>query len=131
MPAAYSNDLRKKVIEALNQNKYSRNEVSTMFNIDEKTLYNWDQLYKKTGSFLPRKGNQGGHNKTIDDLHRFQNFVENNASLTRAELAEKWGHNVSASAVGRAIKKIGFTFKKNNLVTKKGMKHYVWHSDKK
>ncbi len=130
MAIAYSNDLRKKIVEAINSKKMKKKEISKQLNINIRTIQRWLTLQRKTGSIKSKTGYQNGHNHKIIDLNTFQKFVEANPSLTQLEMAEKWG-NVSKSTIARALKKINFTVKKNNMVTKSGMKKSVWNSDKK
>ncbi len=56
MPAAYSYDLRKKAMEALDEGE-SREVVAKRFKIGETTLYEWQVRCKETG-VLHRKSRE-------------------------------------------------------------------------
>lgn len=104
-------DLRTKVIEAINNGKpvYS---LSKIFSISLKTLYRWKSKYKKTGSVAPANNKKSGVKTIIQDLDQFANFVKEKPDRTQAEMAKIWG-GVSARTISSALKKAGFTYKKN------------------
>jgi hypothetical protein len=79
----------------------------------------WRQKERETGTIEAKTGYQKGQPK-ITDLEAFKQFVLENSNLTQDEMAVKW--NVSQPAICRTMKKIGFTVKKNNTVTKSVMK---------
>ncbi|MDE5058415.1 IS630 transposase-related protein, partial [Wolbachia endosymbiont of Drosophila baimaii] len=54
MPAAYSYDLRKKAMEALDEGE-SREAVAARFKIGRTTLWEWQQRRKETGDFQSKK----------------------------------------------------------------------------
>ncbi|OAM05921.1 MAG: transcriptional regulator [Wolbachia endosymbiont of Dactylopius coccus] len=55
MPVAYSYDLRKKVMEALDEGE-SGETVAKRFKIGKTTLYEWKKRREKTGDFQSKKG---------------------------------------------------------------------------
>jgi transposase len=113
MSASYSNDLRIRVLEAIHKGSKIK-VVSEMFNVCTKTIYNWRQLQKTTGSCEPKTGYQKGYGHKIPDLKVFKEYVEQNPNQVLGEMAESLG-NMSSTTVHRALKKIGFTRKKNQL----------------
>jgi len=118
---AHSKDLRKRVINAVNQKVLQLGEIAVLFQINVRTIYDWRKQFEKTGNIEAKTGFHKGHSHKITDLEKFKKFVEENSDLTLKEMAEKWG-NISPKTIDRALKKIGFTFKKNNLDTKSAMK---------
>ncbi|MBA8757208.1 IS630 transposase-related protein, partial [Wolbachia pipientis] len=66
MPAAYSYDLRKKAMEALDEGE-SREAVAARFKIGRTTLWEWQQRRKETGDFQSKKLGNGGYNHKITD----------------------------------------------------------------
>ena len=118
---SYSIDLRKKVMDKVQAQNTPLNEIAEIFNIDAKTIYRWRKKLEKTGSFQATTNYQKGHSHKIIDLKKIEEFVQSNPNLNLKELAQKWG-NVGPSTINRALHKINFSFKKNNLRTKKKMK---------
>ena len=118
---AYSIDLRERVIEAVNKGILQLKEIAELFNINVKTIYKWRKKLKTTGTLAPKTGFERGHSHKITNLDEFKNFIKKNPDLTLKEMAQKWG-NVSSASIGRALKKINFTRKKNNLAIKNVMK---------
>ncbi|MCS7225464.1 MAG: transposase [Gloeomargarita sp. SKYB31] len=113
MSRPYSTDLRQKAIEAVLEGA-TLVEVSQMFNIGYRTLQRWLKQWSETGDCAPKTGYQKGHSHKIKDLDEFRKFVDANPSLTQKEIAAIWG--VSSMTICRALKKIGYTRKKNFLL---------------
>ncbi len=113
MANPYSYDLRKKVIEAIELNGMKRCEASAAFNISRNTINTWFQRRAKTGDFQPKVRQQQEKRQKITDWEKFQAFVEENGDKTQAEMAKLWEDEISERTICRALKKIGFTRKKN------------------
>lgn len=120
MPGAYSYDLRKKAMEALDEGQ-NRKEVAERFKIGKTTLFEWQQRRKETGDFQAKKPGNVGYNHKIIDWNAFREFVKKHGGKTLSEMAELWG-NISCQTIHRGLKKIGFTRKKRLMDTKKGAK---------
>lgn len=125
MPVPLSVDLRKRVIEAIN-NGMSKTEAAAIYNVSRKAIYNWIRLQKATNSLAPKSGYQKGHSHKITDWEAFKKFVESNNHLTVlgmiAELKKSTGIDISESSMERALKKINYTSKKKLLITLKPIK---------
>ena len=106
MAKAYSNDLRIRVLKAINEGNKIK-IVSETFNVCIKTIYNWRRLKEKTGSYEAKTGYQNGHSHKIKDLEAFKDYVAKNPNQVLGEIAESLG-NMSSTTVHRAFKKIGF-----------------------
>jgi transposase len=113
MASSYSNDLRIRVLNAINEGNKIK-IVSKTFNVCIKTIYNWRRLKTETGSYEAKVGYQNGHSPKIKDLEVFKDYVEKNPNQILGEIADSLG-NMSTTTVHRAFKKIGFTRKKNQL----------------
>lgn len=120
MPAAYSYDLRKKAMEALEEGE-SRETVAARFKIGRTTLWEWQQRRKETGDFQSKKLGNGGYNHKITDWNKFTEFAKKYGGKTLSEMAKLWS-NVSIPTIHRALKKIGLTSKKRPMDTKKETK---------
>lgn len=120
MPAAYSYDLRKKAIQALDEGE-SKTAVAKRFKIGRVTLYKWEKRRKETGDFQSKKLGNRGYNHKITDWNAFAEFIKKYGDKTQSEVAKLWG-NISRQTIHRALKKIGFTRKKRLMDIKKEMK---------
>ncbi len=118
----YSNDLRKKVIDLV-QNGKQQKEVAMLLNIDKSTVYRWNKRYSETGSANYLLDYETGRKSRISPLEydKLQEFITTNNHLSIHDMACKLG-NISRSALQRTIKKLGYTFKKSHGYIKKEMK---------
>lgn len=111
MPAPYSQDLRKKAIEAV-ESGGSFLSVSQSFGINRNTLADWYKRYQRTGDYRAKQGYQKGHSHRITDWEKFRTFVQEHGAKTQAEMAQAWPGEMSEDAIRRGLKRIGFTRKK-------------------
>jgi transposase len=118
---AYSMDLKTRIMNEVQTGTLQLNEIAKLFKVDVKTIYRWRKRLHETNNFEAIVGYQKGHSHKITDLKLFEEFVKNNSDLTSTEMAKKWG-NVEKTTIQRALKKIGFTLKKNNSFIKKKMR---------
>ncbi|WP_041763457.1 helix-turn-helix domain-containing protein [[Leptolyngbya] sp. PCC 7376] len=119
MPAAYSDDLRRKALAAVERG-IPKKDVCDMFNISRSSLSLWIQRLRHTGSYSAKTGYQKGYGHKIIDLAAFKNFVQQHPDKTQAEMAELWPEDVSRRTISRMLKKIGFTRKKDLWLSRKG-----------
>ncbi len=82
MPAAYSYDLRKKAMEALDEGE-SRATVAKRFKIGKTTLYEWQKRREETGDFQSKKP---GSVDKITDWNIFTEFAKNHGGKTQLEM---------------------------------------------
>jgi hypothetical protein len=71
------------------------------------------------GSLAPEEYQRGPKPK-IDDLEAFKAFVETHGNLTQKEMSNKWVKPVSRVLIGKAMRKLNFTRKKNLRLSRKG-----------
>lgn len=121
MPAPYSYDLRIKVIEAIDGG-LGKTKASKIFNISRNTINLWLTRRKETGDYRAKEGYQQGYEAKITDLENFRDFARKHGSKTQDEMAEAWAGKISDITIGKALRKIGFTRKKQLTDIKKGMK---------
>lgn len=103
---AYSEDLRKKVIEYLG-NGHSQREAQEVFGICLDTVNRWNQKYQKTGEVKdtpPRR-----RFKKLDP-EALRAYIHKHPDAYLSEIAEEFG--CSETAVSKALKKLGITRKK-------------------
>jgi len=111
MPAPYSYDLRRKVIEAIDAGR-KKTEVSKFFNISRNTINLWLNKKKETQDYQAEVGYQKGYRPKIANLEEFQQFAQKHGGRTQEEMAEIWEGEISSRTIGKALKKIGYTRKK-------------------
>jgi len=110
-----SNDLRKRVVAAVEKGESSR-AVASRFGVAVSSVVKWSQRYRATGSVKP--GKMGGHRKPILEPHG--NFIKERIRQTphltlhglKDELAAR-GVHVSHNAVWLFMRREGLRFKKN------------------
>ena len=111
MPAPYSNDLRSKVMAALDRGE-KKSHVSRMFNISRDTIDRWLNRRKAAGSVEAVQGYQRGHTHRIKDWEEFRAFAQQYGDKTQVEMAQLWLGEMSERTMSRALARIGWTRKK-------------------
>lgn len=111
MPADYSDDLRDKVLAAVDRGE-KKSHVSRMFNISRNTLDLWLKRREATGSASPMRGYHRGPDPKVNDLEAFRTFANAHGHLTQQQMAELWPEPITDVMVGKALRRIGFTRKK-------------------
>jgi transposase len=124
MPAAYSDDLRQKVMIAIDRGE-KKSHVSRMFNISRDTIDRWLKRRDTTGSVEAAMGYQRGHSHRIQDWEEFRAFAKKYGDKTQVEMAQLWSGQMSERTMSRALARIGWTRKKRPMVTSNGMKTNV------
>jgi transposase len=119
MPAPYSLDLRQKAISALEAG-HSKAAVSRLMGIGTTTLTEWHHRYRASGEVAAQHGYQQGHSHKISDWEEFRAFAAMHGEKTQAEMAQLWAEAISEDTIGRALKRIGFTRKKERSRHRKG-----------
>ena len=111
---AYSNDLRQRVVAACDARDGTRGEIATRFSVSVAWIRRLLQRRRETGSFAPRP--RGGGRVPAFDAdadRRLREAVRNDADATLQELARAAGVACCASAVHRALARLGITRKKS------------------
>lgn len=108
-----SRDTRERAVAAYKAGGHSQQEVAAMFGIHYKTLANWLKAEAEGREQVPRPK---GHLKRIldpEDLARIDRIVASEPSITVPELMRRIGKICSLGVYSRALKELGYTFKKN------------------
>lgn len=127
MPAPYSDDLRQKVLDAIDRGE-RKSHVSQMFNLSRNTLDLWLKRREATGSAKAIHDYPRGPAPKIADLEQFRTFAQANGHLTQVEMATLWQGEVSNRTIGKALKRIGFTRKKKLMAIENGTMLNGMHS---
>jgi transposase len=115
MTRALSDDLRKRVIEAV-EGGTSRRAAAERFGIAASTAVKWLRRWRETGSRAPRRPGGDVRSHRIDGYRdELMGLVERTPDLTLAEIAEHLerhhGVRVASSTVWRLLDRHGMTFK--------------------
>lgn len=118
MPAAYSNDFRNRAIAAVDRGE-KKSHICRMLQISRNTLDLWLKAREQTGSFKAKRNYKRGPAPKIQNLVEFREFAQKNGGQTQQEMAERWTEEISRITIGKALKRIGFTRKKNLWISGK------------
>ena len=120
MPRAYSGDLRRRVVAAALEGGQSREVVARRFAVGRSSVYRWVDTAQTEGR-LEAKPMRGGPRPMIRDGTEtaLKHLVKDTNHLTLAEyrdrLADKTEVRVHPWTVGRALRRLGLTRKKEDL----------------
>lgn len=118
MAGAYSQDLRDRVIDAVEQEGMSRRAAAARFGVSESAAIKWLQRYEGTGHRRPV--GTGGHRPSTVKPH--QDFIEaalkDKPDITLEALGQRlWterGVKADTSVLSRFLRREGITFKKRH-----------------
>ena len=110
-----SNDLRERILNAVDNREGSRRKLAVRFGVNVSTITRLLQLRSQTGSFEPRP-HGGGTAPTLghDALQRLRDLVEENPDATLEDHKRSLGIGGSIMIVWRALKKLDITVKKKS-----------------
>jgi transposase len=102
-------------------------EVSVVFQVSKDCVYRWVKRHKHTGAVSPKC--RGGYKKPkITDMEKFEAFAKVHAHSTLTQMKEQWEDDVSLMCLSRALKRLGWTRKKNKHTTANATKKSAKHS---
>ena len=110
----YSTDLRERVVAACDARDGTREQIAARFSVSVAWLRRLLQRRRETGSIAPRP--RGGGRAPAFDAEsdrRLRSAVRVDADATLEELARAAGVACCASAVHRALARLGITRKKS------------------
>ena len=107
---AYSMDLRERVVAACDARAGTREQIAARFSVSVSWVRDLLRRRRETGSIAP-KPRGGGRAPAFDDeaAGRLRAAVRADTDATLAELAEAAGVACCASAVHRALVRLGIT----------------------
>jgi transposase len=117
MGYGYSLDLREKLIAAWQNRGLSTDELAELFGVGTATVKRWKRRYRETGS-VEALAHGGGHPLAISEeqLPIIEELVKRHPDWTEEEytehLVKEHGLTASRSAVGRTIRRLGYSVKK-------------------
>lgn len=113
MGTAYSQDLRDRVLAARDRGLKTK-QVATLFKVSASWVRRVMQRRREHGETKPRP--RGGVRVVKIDLIRLRELVEQRPDATTQELHQRLGIACSVSAVGMALQRLGFSFKKRRFM---------------
>ena len=133
MGAAYSVDLRRKVVEACERGTASQADVAQSFGVSLSFVEKLLRLHRRTGALEPDR-RRAGRPAQVDaaTCAQVQRWLEEQNDLTLAELAERLqaqcGLCVSISCVWRLMHRLHMRRKKRHSMPASGThRPYYWH----
>src|SRR5947199_7991720 len=110
-----SNDLRKRILDAVDNKDGSRGKLAARFKVNRSTITKLLRLRRETGSLEPRP-HGGGVGPTLDGeaLERLRRLVEETPEATLEALRQKMGVSGSRMIICRALQKLGLPRKKKS-----------------
>jgi putative transposase len=119
MPGSYSQDLRDRVIDAVEVEGMSRRAAARRFGVSEASAIKWVQRYRRTGARSPV--GTGGHRRSVLKPERdwLMAVLAEDPSITLAalsrRLAAERGVRADSSMLSRFFRKEGISFKKRRF----------------
>ena len=111
---AYSKDLRKRILAAVENKKLKKTEIQNIFQISETGLRYFLKHVEETGSIEPKPYKGGRRPKyQEEDLEKIKSYLATNSDATLHEIREFIGKDASIMAVQRALKRMGYRLKKS------------------
>lgn len=120
MPAAYSPEFRRRVVDAHENGEGSFKELAERFKIGEATVNRWVALKRRTGSLdpLPRPGRAKDRLVTEEGERFVERVLDEVPDSSVPELVtayeEEFGIRMSESTMKRTLKRLGFTRKRGS-----------------
>jgi transposase len=110
-----SNDLRERILKAVDNSEGSRRELAARFCVNVSTITRLLQLRRQTGSFDPRP-HAGGVAPTLDHdaLERLRKLVEETPDATLETLKQELGVTGSVMIICRALQELGLPLKRKS-----------------
>jgi transposase len=105
---SYSIDLRTRVLSYV-ESGGSRLSASRVFKVSERTVRNWINLHRETGSVLCCH-HGGGFVSKVDPI-KFKQYIADNPDKTLQEIGDHFG--VTHEGAAYNLRKHGYVYKKN------------------
>lgn len=112
---AFSNDLRERIVAAVERGGYTLRQLAALFSVDVSVIVRLRQRKRQTGSIAP-KPHRGGRCRKLDDATqgRLLELVRQQPDATLAELRQQLGVVCGLTTIHRALKRHGITRKKKS-----------------
>jgi len=105
-------DLRERVIAACDAGRKTK-EVAATFDVSPAWVRRLKQHRRERGDIIPRNG--GGSRGRKIDRERLATLVREQPDATLVELRDRLGLKVTPWAISKALRELGFSFKKSRF----------------
>lgn len=133
MAAPYSEDLRRKVVQACERGTQSQREVAELFNVSLSFVESLLRQYRRSGGELVPHRQKCGRHPVLDGACREQlgQWLQKQPDLTLQELRGRLRANrdvtVSVPTLSRVLHELGWRLKKRHSMPRNGTQRaYVW-----
>lgn len=110
---AYSTDLRKAVLQAIQEGKLTQEEIASLFGVSSRWVRDLKRRWRTTGHIEPRPHGGGPQPKvTAEDDVRILEYLKQHPDAYLHEIKRDCGLSVSLSAVCQALKRLNLPRKK-------------------
>jgi transposase len=114
--AAYSQDLRQRVIDCIDRKEGSLRQIAQRFVVSLSFVARLLQFHRRTGSLDPKPSAVGRRAALgLDDLEQLKELVRHQPDATLEELRQWLGASCSLTAIWRALEKLRLSRKKKIL----------------
>jgi transposase len=135
MAAPYSEDLRRKIVQACERGTQSQREVAEFFNVSRSFVEVLLRQYRRSGGELVPQRRQCGRHRLLDEVCRahLREWLREQSDLTLKELLgrlqAKTGIVASEPTLCRVLHQMGMRRKKRPYTPQNGTpRAYVWHA---
>lgn len=116
---AYSRDLRKRILAAVENSELKKAEILRIFNLSRTGLNSFLKHVNETGSIEPKPFGGGRRAKfQQEDIKQIEQYLTTHPDATLEEILEYSGKEASIMSVHRVLKKIGYRLKKSHYSPK-------------
>lgn len=122
MAKAYSYDLRKKVIRAIELDGMRKSEAAQVFQLSRNTIALWLKRQAETGDYQAKSNRPHRTTDKITDWDKFAQFAKTHGDKTQAQMAALWFEEIGTRTISRALHKLGLSRKKRPMATASAMK---------
>ncbi len=112
----YSMDLRERVLQAVDEGKRTKWEISLLFQVSPAWIRRLLQRRRETGSIAPKRRDYSLGGKVNEELRqRLAELLRTDPDATLQELRESLGVSLSLATICRTLAKMGLPLKKSRF----------------
>lgn len=119
--SAYSQDLREKVMAAVQADKQSNRAIAELFGISESTIEKWSRRWRETGSVAAKPHGGGPARVLAPHAARIRQLIEAQPDISHAELCQQieaeTGAHANTSMMVREVQRLNLPRKKSRSTT--------------